>query len=501
MAKYLYVLILLFAFSLFAQEECTIGVASGRVTSDGRPLIWKTRDNSDARDNELVYNTSYSIPFLEIVTEGKTYAWMGVNEQGFAILNSLANDLPIGDTGYSNGSLMRAALGKCTDIASFQQFLDVKDHGKTHGNFAVLDAGGAVALYEISGTSYWKFDLQDTLTFPDGYIIRTNFATNGTQGGGSGFERYTRSSNIMQELHSGDSLNYKNILRIQMRDFSDYDSNPVAVPFPDKWYSYRPYGYIYTNVSINRWSSVSATVIQGVLAGESALLSTMWTMLGSPAASVAVPYWPVGETPENANGSSSAPLCDISLDIRSKLFDYADSKYYIDSYKLLDGDGGGLWADLFPVEDSILVVGEKWLNQWRTNGVNVSEMLDVEQTYAEYAYTSLQQAYTNLVTGISTTAPKIAHSFKLKQNYPNPFNPTTVISYRLSESGKVNLSIYNILGQRVAVLVSEKQSAGAYQINWNAANNKLPSGIYFCRLNLQTADAVSMDYIKLNYIK
>jgi len=70
-----------FLFAESFDEECTIGVASGKATNDGRPLIWKTRDNSLAPDNELIFNKSDDLSFLEIVTAGKTYAWMGVNER------------------------------------------------------------------------------------------------------------------------------------------------------------------------------------------------------------------------------------------------------------------------------------------------------------------------------------------------------------------------------------------------------------------------------------
>ncbi len=484
---------------LLAQEECTIGVAAGKATSDGRPLVWKTRDNSSERDNELVYNTSYSIPFLEIINAGKTYAWMGLNRSGFAIVNTVCSDLPVTGTGLSNGSLMRNALGVCSTIAEFETFLEQNDHGNTRGNFGLIDSGGGAAIFEISGSEYWKFDANDSTQAANAFLIRTNFAINGNGTDGSGYERFKRSSDLIDVFSTGDSLNYKSILRYQMRDFSDYDSDPVAVPYPDKWYSYRPYGYIYTNVSINRWSSVSATVIQGVLTGESALLSTMWTMLGSPAASVAVPYWPVGATPEKADGSSSAPLCDISLNIRSELFDYTDSKYYIDSYKLLDGEGGGLWCDLFPVEDSVFVAGETWLNKWRTNGVNISEMLTVEQTYAEYAYVTLQQAYTKLVTDIPDLKPDVLEGFRLYQNYPNPFNPVTTVRYRLPSKSKVDLTVYNVSGQKVTTLINGEQRAGIYTHKWNAG--KLSSGIYFCRLKAQTADNEFTDFIKLNYIK
>jgi hypothetical protein len=67
--------------------------------------------------------------------------------------------------------------------------------------------------------------------------------------------------------------------------------------------------------------------------------------------------------------------------------------------------------------------------------------------------------------------------FTLHQNYPNPFNPETIISYNLSVSSNVDLSIYNVLGQKVATLVRGKQKAGNYQVKWNATD--FASGIYF----------------------
>jgi predicted GH43/DUF377 family glycosyl hydrolase len=70
--------------------------------------------------------------------------------------------------------------------------------------------------------------------------------------------------------------------------------------------------------------------------------------------------------------------------------------------------------------------------------------------------------------------------FNLNQNYPNPFNPVTTISYELPMSTDVNLSIYNLLGQKVATLVDKKQAAGKYQARWDATG--FASGIYICRL-------------------
>ncbi|NOX90777.1 MAG: hypothetical protein GXO77_17390 [Calditrichaeota bacterium] len=498
-------LTLLFVGWSLAGDECTIGAAAGKATSDGRPMIWKTRDNSGEPDNELVYNTSYSIPFLEVVNAGKTYAWMGVNKAGFAILNSVANDLPAGSSGYGNGSLMRKALGTCASVAEFQSLLDETNISgrKTRGNFAVLDSSGAAAIFEVSGDSYWKFDANDTLQSPAGYLIRTNFAENGTLSGGGGYERYKRSKKLIHDFYSGDSLNYRSIIRFQMRDFSDFDSNPVPVPFPDRWLDTRPYGYIYTNVSICRYSSVSAAVIQGILPGESEKLTTMWTILGSPAASVAVPYWSVGSTPPEANGSTTAPLCDISLKIRSELFDYPESKYYIDSYKLLDGEGGGIWTDLFPAEDSIFTAGESWLQKWRQDAPDIQEMLTVEKNYAQFAYQTLQKTYDKLTTDI----PVFENSepvtrFELQQNYPNPFNSETVIPFYLPQYGYVVAEIFNSLGQKIETLASHYLSAGRHKLRWNTNRNlNLSSGLYYCRFEVTMGNEKIIQVQKLMYLK
>ena len=70
--------------------------------------------------------------------------------------------------------------------------------------------------------------------------------------------------------------------------------------------------------------------------------------------------------------------------------------------------------------------------------------------------------------------------FKLYQNYPNPFNPMTMINYQLPITSNVEINIYNLLGQKVATLVNQKQPAGNYHIQWDATGYS--TGVYYYRL-------------------
>jgi hypothetical protein len=81
---------------------------------------------------------------------------------------------------------------------------------------------------------------------------------------------------------------------------------------------------------------------------------------------------------------------------------------------------------------------------------------------------------------VSVTEQNTPLKYELSQNYPNPFNPVTRISYSIAENTKVKLSVFDILGKEIKTLVNEKQSAGNYEVIFNASD--LPSGVYFCQL-------------------
>ncbi|MGB5893753.1 MAG: T9SS type A sorting domain-containing protein, partial [Ignavibacteriaceae bacterium] len=86
--------------------------------------------------------------------------------------------------------------------------------------------------------------------------------------------------------------------------------------------------------------------------------------------------------------------------------------------------------------------------------------------------------FSSLMIDISVTAGR----YSLEQNYPNPFNPITTIQYQIPELSFVTLKVYDVLGSEVALLVNEKIPAGSYAAEFDA--NKLPSGIYFYKLQV-----------------
>ena len=75
---------------------------------------------------------------------------------------------------------------------------------------------------------------------------------------------------------------------------------------------------------------------------------------------------------------------------------------------------------------------------------------------------------------------ELPSAISLNQNYPNPFNPATTISFSLARQATVRLSIYDMLGRELAVLLDEQEPAGDHSVHFDASN--LPSGVYIYRL-------------------
>ena len=143
---------------------------------------------------------------------------------------------------------------------------------------------------------------------------------------------------------------------------------------------------------------------------------------------------------------------------------------------ILNGDGGGQIAGVDTVDfdaqnyraDAIL--GKDINNDGKTDLIVAREK-------------EIRIYYNEIIAAEIKTAESNPDDFRLFQNYPNPFNPTTSITYQLAAAGHVELTVFDLLGRRVAMLVNERQQAGKHAIEFEAS--LLSSGSYFYRLETE----------------
>lgn len=126
---------------------------------------------------------------------------------------------------------------------------------------------------------------------------------------------------------------------------------------------------------------------------------------------------------------------------------------------------------------------------------NLGFIVFIQDKQTRTVYQTEYITYNNLITtSISDSEDVLPETFSLEQNYPNPFNPTTTISYSLAYDGFVTLKVFDVLGNEVATLVNNFQTAGNYNAQFLASlnarrsgsniNSQLNSGIYFYTLKV-----------------
>ncbi|RMD48633.1 MAG: T9SS C-terminal target domain-containing protein, partial [Ignavibacteria bacterium] len=138
--------------------------------------------------------------------------------------------------------------------------------------------------------------------------------------------------------------------------------------------------------------------------------------------------------------------------------------------------------------------GISWfdLSKGLPSGVIIKSLQITESNNTMKAATHGNGVYEIHLPDIALSAekePSLPTGFKLYQNFPNPFNPTTQITYSISKFNKpqfVKLTIYDLIGQTIATLVSEKQPPGNYKVTFEASSemSRLTSGIYLYTLRV-----------------
>ncbi len=99
-------------------------------------------------------------------------------------------------------------------------------------------------------------------------------------------------------------------------------------------------------------------------------------------------------------------------------------------------------------------------------------------------------------TASEEEASELPNSFELRKNYPNPFNPTTNISFRVAENSHVRVTVFDVLGRKVATLADQQYTRGTHQVQWNASSASSGQYIYRMEANGKVIGAKSMILVK-----
>jgi hypothetical protein len=344
----------------------------------------KNRD-ADALQNKLVYFSEGKYRFIGLVNSSdkeNKEVWCGFNSAGFGIMNSASYNLKKNDTtklSDREGIIMKMALERCATLEDFEQMLErlSKPLG-VEANFGVIDAKGGAAYYETDNYKFQKFDANDPEVAPNGYLIRTNYSFAGDENKGYGYIRYATASDLFANQYESGKISFefliKDVPRCLVHSFTKADlSKSLPESEADK-------NYVFFRDYIPRHSTSAAIVVQGIKQGESVSLTTMWTILGFPLASIVIPVWLLddGSMPKilQADETGNAPLCDLALKLKDKVFPVQNdaSENYLNLAALMNKENTGVRQKIIPIEEQILAKVKTYLNKWRKDGISVHEL-------------------------------------------------------------------------------------------------------------------------------
>ena len=465
--------------------ECTIGIFTGQATVDGRPILWKNRDVTNAIQkfchyNPVIIGVDTTFAYLANCNSiDTTRVFMGINETGFAIMN--ANSYNLGDVrqdGIDDGRIIRLALETCRTIYDFEAILNVTSiTGRVDcWNFGALDAFGNAAMYEAANFGYVKYDANDSLNEGEGVIIRATFSLSGDSGR-DGFPRYKRATQLVRNRLRTGRIDVEYILHTLARDLANPIDNPYPLPY-DGTQNGRPAGFILArDITINRTVSRSVIIIQGVAPGENPCLSTVWGMIGQPVLSVAYPMWVRSHSvPAVLNAGLQVPMFVQVTRRIGKLYPLRGDADYIDSRYLIGKDGIGLFTYTLPLESGIIDAVEGYLTDWRLIVPGSATFASVQSALADSIYDSYLRIPLDFPNRTIEDQPELASI----SCYPNPFNSEAAMALAGFREGEwVDVRIYNMLGQLVNKM-GAVATDGA-RLKWNGRDgdgNSLASGVY-----------------------
>ena len=369
---------------------CSSAVISGKVTPDGRPLLWKNRETGHLR-NHMVYVKGEKYDFVADVNSDNfpklKEAWVGSNVAGFALMNTQSYNLVRGDIadddrGPKNGEVIYRALEVCATVADFCHFLDtIQKPSGIEANFGVIDAQVGAAMFEVDEHSYKMFDANDPNVAPHGYVARTNFSNGGELNLGYGYVRYLEVDRVLSKACAMGGITpqliFTDIARSFRNNILDIDlrSGDFNYPKTSGWFTDQDF--------IPRNNTSCSIVVQGVKKGENPELTVLWTILGYPPTGVAVPLWVKDNLPAMMSYNEelkAAPLSAASLKLADeKVFHFKQgggTKHYLHWENLYNLKGTGIMQQLMPLEEKIYQEALPMQQQWYQKGKVDKKELD-----------------------------------------------------------------------------------------------------------------------------
>ena len=365
-------------------SACTSAIFTGKITADGRPLLWKHRDTTD-ENNRMAFFKGSKYDFLALLNSNDidSAAWTGSNSAGFSIMNTASYNLKEDTIREMDkeGILMYKALSECRNLADFETFLDNYPRPmRVEANFGVIDAEGGAAFYEVNNTRWTKLDANDPKIAPNGYLIYTNFSYTGRFNEGMGYIRHQTATEIIsRQAAMGGNFTPHWIFNRLSRSY--YHSLMGIDLLHEDFSPEKASGWVYDQDFIPRKSTTASLVIQGVKQGENPEMTTLWTILGYPPVGIAVPMWvKAGEKQPDIllqnDTSNHALMCDFALALKQRIFSIqrGNGPRYMNFNLIHNSAGTGYMQRLAPVEQSVFLLYRDAIEQWRKQGINLQQL-------------------------------------------------------------------------------------------------------------------------------
>lgn len=399
--SYILGFLLLCLFSILMPTKlkgCSSAIFTGKVTADGRPILWKHRDIGQVNNRVDKYKGE-KYNFVALVnsnTEGNS-AWSGTNEAGLSIMNTASynlnssKDLKKNDVSF----VMYQALSKCATLEEFEQLLNEFQPLALEANIGVIDAQGGAAYYESAADGWTKLDANDPKIAPQGYLVYTNHSFTGRFEEGSGYIRYnTAISTINEALNRGKKITPQWITSNLSRSFrhsllgidldqllSEERATPTAALNSSS-------GYFIDQDFIPNFYSTAVTIAQGVKPGEDPSLTVMWTILGYPPLGIALPIMPNADLPHfmtKSKESDNASICDQVLAVKARdIFNISRGngrKYF--NFRLLHSR---YILNIAPIEQELFtkfnILADQWYSDAQCDQEKLTELITT--TYNQY---------------------------------------------------------------------------------------------------------------------